>query len=77
MLLVYVDDVLAISHELKILIDAIGEYDKVKPGSDNDCQECYQDCRRFTCGGWRRVGIEEQSREPISYELSAQVGCIE
>jgi hypothetical protein len=104
MLLVYVDDVLAISHELKILIDAIGEYDKVKPGSDkepdiylganvkkvqmqngrevwatspHDCQECYQDCQRFTCRGWRRVGIEEQSKEPISYELSAQVGCIE
>jgi hypothetical protein len=34
MLLVYVDDVLAISHEPKVLIDAIGEYYKVKPGSD-------------------------------------------
>jgi hypothetical protein len=30
MLLVYVDDVLAISHESKVLIDAIGEYYKVK-----------------------------------------------
>jgi hypothetical protein len=36
MLLVYVDDVLAISHELKVLIDAIGEYYKVKPGSDKE-----------------------------------------
>jgi hypothetical protein len=36
MLLVYVDDVLAISHEPKVLIDAIGEYYKVKPGSDKD-----------------------------------------
>jgi hypothetical protein len=36
MLLVYVDDVLAISHEPKILIDAIGEYYKVKPGSDKE-----------------------------------------
>jgi hypothetical protein len=35
-LLVYVDDVLAISHEPKILIDAIGEYYKVKPGSDKE-----------------------------------------
>ncbi len=34
MLLVYVDDVLAISQEPKVLIDAIGEYYKVKPGSD-------------------------------------------
>jgi hypothetical protein len=33
MLLVYVDDVLAISHEPKVLIDTIGEYYKVKPGS--------------------------------------------
>jgi hypothetical protein len=98
MLLVYLDDVLAISHEPKILIDAIGEYYKVKPGSDKepdihlganvekvqiqdgrevwamppcDCQECYQDCQRFTCGGRRRVCIEEQGEEPISYELSA------
>jgi hypothetical protein len=31
MLLVYADDVLAISHEPKILIDAIGEHYKVKP----------------------------------------------
>jgi hypothetical protein len=36
MLLVYVDDVLAISHEPKILIDAIGEYYKVKPRSDKE-----------------------------------------
>jgi hypothetical protein len=34
-LLVYVDDVLAISHEPKVLIDAIGEYYK-KPGSDKE-----------------------------------------
>ena len=36
MLLVYVDDVLAISHEPKVLIDAIVEYYKVKPGSDKE-----------------------------------------
>jgi hypothetical protein len=36
MLLVYVDNVLAVSHELKVLIDAIGEYYKVKPGSDKE-----------------------------------------
>jgi hypothetical protein len=36
MLLVYVDHVLAISHELKVLIDAIGEYYKVKPASDKE-----------------------------------------
>jgi hypothetical protein len=36
MLLVYVDNVLAISHELKVLIDAIGEYYKVKPGSNKE-----------------------------------------
>jgi hypothetical protein len=36
MLLVYVDDVLAISHEPKTLIDAIGEFYKVKPGSDKE-----------------------------------------
>jgi hypothetical protein len=36
MLLVYVDNVLAISHEPKVLIDAIGEYYKVKPGSDKE-----------------------------------------
>jgi hypothetical protein len=36
MLLVYVDNVLAISHEPKILIDAIGEYYKVKPRSDKE-----------------------------------------
>jgi hypothetical protein len=34
MLLVYVDNALAISHELKVLIDAIGEYYKIKPRSD-------------------------------------------
>jgi hypothetical protein len=36
MLLVYVDDVLAISHEPKKLIDTIGEYYKVKVGSDKE-----------------------------------------
>jgi hypothetical protein len=36
MLLVYADDVLAISHEPKILIDAIGEHYKVEPGSDKE-----------------------------------------
>jgi hypothetical protein len=37
MLLVYVDDVLAVSHELKVLlIDAIGEYYKVMLGSDKE-----------------------------------------
>jgi hypothetical protein len=36
MLLVYVDNVLAISHEPKVRIDAIGEYYKVKPGSDKE-----------------------------------------
>jgi hypothetical protein len=36
MLLVYVDDVMGISHELKVLIDAIGEYYKVKPRSDKE-----------------------------------------
>jgi hypothetical protein len=36
MLLVYVDDVLTISHEPKVLIDAIGEYYKVKPRSDRE-----------------------------------------
>jgi hypothetical protein len=35
-LLVYVDNVLAISHEPKVLIDAIGEYYKVKLGSDKE-----------------------------------------
>jgi hypothetical protein len=34
MLLVYVDNVLAVLHEPKVLIDAIGEYYKVKPRSD-------------------------------------------
>jgi hypothetical protein len=33
---VYVDDVLATSHEPKVLIDAIGEYYKVKPKSDKE-----------------------------------------
>jgi hypothetical protein len=36
MLLVYADDVLAIAHEPNVLIDAIGEYYKVKPGSDKE-----------------------------------------
>jgi hypothetical protein len=36
MLLVYVDDVLVMSHEPKVLIYAIGEYYKVKPGSDKE-----------------------------------------
>jgi hypothetical protein len=36
MLLVYVDKILAISHELKVLIDTIGEYYKVKPRSDKE-----------------------------------------
>jgi hypothetical protein len=36
MLLVYVDNVLAISHEQKVLIDAIGEYCKVKLRSDKE-----------------------------------------
>jgi hypothetical protein len=36
MLLVYVDNVLATSHEPKVLIDAIGEYYKVKPKSDKE-----------------------------------------
>jgi hypothetical protein len=36
MLLVYVDNVLAISHEPNVLIDAIGEYYKVKPGGDKE-----------------------------------------
>jgi hypothetical protein len=106
MLFVYVDNVLAISHEPKILIDAIGEYYKVKPRSDKepdiylganvkkvqmpDGREVWamSPCdyvknaikiveARFTCGGWRRVHIEEQGEEPISYELSAQVVCVE
>jgi hypothetical protein len=34
--LVYVDNVLAISHEPKVLIDAIGEHYKVKPRSDKE-----------------------------------------
>jgi hypothetical protein len=36
MLLVYVDNVLAISHEPKVLIDAIGKYYKVKARSDKE-----------------------------------------
>jgi hypothetical protein len=36
MLLVYVYDAMAISHEPKVLIDAIGEYYKVKPRSDKE-----------------------------------------
>jgi hypothetical protein len=36
MLLMYVDNVLAISHEPKVLIDAIREYYKVMPRSDKD-----------------------------------------
>jgi hypothetical protein len=36
MLLVYVDDALAISHEPKVLIDTIGEYYKVNHGSDKE-----------------------------------------
>jgi hypothetical protein len=36
MLLVYVDDVLEISHEPIVLIDAVGEYYKVKPGSNKE-----------------------------------------
>jgi hypothetical protein len=36
MLLVYVDNVLAVLHEPKVMIDAIGEYYKVKPGSDKE-----------------------------------------
>jgi hypothetical protein len=36
MLLVYIDNVLAVLHELKVLIDTIGEYYKVKPGSDKE-----------------------------------------
>jgi hypothetical protein len=36
MLLIYVDDILAVSHQPKVLIDAIGEYYKVKPDSDKE-----------------------------------------
>jgi hypothetical protein len=36
MIFVYVDDVLILSHQLKVLIDAIGEYYKVKPESDKE-----------------------------------------
>jgi hypothetical protein len=37
MLLVYhIDNVLGVLHELKVLIDVIGEYYKVKPRSDKD-----------------------------------------
>jgi hypothetical protein len=105
MLLVCVDDVLAISHEPKILIDAIGEYYKVKPGSDKepdiylganvekvqmpDGREVWAMSPHdyvknaiktveglLAAGGWRRVRIEEQGKEPISYELSARIGCV-
>jgi hypothetical protein len=105
MLLVYVDDVLAISHELKVLIDTIGEYYKVKPGSDKepdiylganvekvqmpDGREVWAMSPRnyvknaiktveglLAEDGEARVCIEEQGKEPISYELSAQVGCV-
>ncbi len=41
MLLAYVDDVLAVLNEPKVLIDAIGEYYKVKPGSDNKEPDIY------------------------------------
>jgi hypothetical protein len=33
---VYVDDVLTLSRKPKVLIDSIGEYYKVKPGSDKE-----------------------------------------
>jgi hypothetical protein len=36
MLIIYIDDILAISHQPKVLIDAIGEYYKVKPDSDKE-----------------------------------------
>jgi hypothetical protein len=36
MLLVYLDNVLAISHELKVLIDTIGEYSKGQSRSDKE-----------------------------------------
>jgi hypothetical protein len=36
MLLIYVDDILAVLHQPKVLIDAIGEYYKVKPDSDKE-----------------------------------------
>jgi hypothetical protein len=38
MLLIYVDDILAVSHQPKVLIDAIGEYYKVKPNSDKELE---------------------------------------
>jgi hypothetical protein len=50
MLLVYVDDVLAISHELKVLIDAIGEYYKVNPRSDKELS--WSKCRESANAGW-------------------------
>jgi hypothetical protein len=96
---------LAISHELKILIDAIGEYYKVKPGSDKEpdiylganvekvqmpdgrevwaTSPCdYVKNAIKTVKGLLAedregyVAIEEQGKEPNSYELSAQVGCV-
>jgi hypothetical protein len=36
MLFVYVDDVLMLSYQPKVLIDAIGEYYNIKPGSDKE-----------------------------------------
>ena len=36
MLFVYVDDILALSHKAKALIQAIGEYYRIKPGSDHE-----------------------------------------
>jgi hypothetical protein len=36
LLVYYIDNVLAVLHELKVLIDAIGDYYKVRPGSDKD-----------------------------------------
>jgi hypothetical protein len=50
MLLVYVDDVLAISHELKVLIDAIGEYYKVNPRSDKELS--WSKCRESANARW-------------------------
>jgi hypothetical protein len=38
MLFMYVDNVLMLSHQPKVLIDAIGEYYKVKPGSNKEPQ---------------------------------------
>jgi hypothetical protein len=38
MLFMYVDNVLMLSHQPKVLINAIGEYYKVKPGSNKEPQ---------------------------------------